>query len=89
MRSRLTRGCGRKAALALIREIHCYDVLEQVYGYQYTGLLNEPGHRMGLGNEDTEELYTAYAAYVRSVRGEQETAEEEAAEQPDALQRLA
>ncbi len=82
-------GLRPKSCPALIREIHCYDVLEQVYGYQYTGLLNEPGHRMGLGNEDTEELYTAYAAYVRSVRGEQETAEEEAAEQPDALQRLA
>lgn len=52
----------------LMREIHHYDMLEQVYGYQYTGLLNEPGHRNGLGNGDTEELFRAYCAHVQRVR---------------------
>ena len=52
----------------LIQEIHCYDMLEQVYGYQYTGLLNEPGFRMELGGTDTEELYTEYADYAKFVR---------------------
>ena len=61
-------GLRPKTCEALIREIRCYDMLEQVYGYQYTGLLNEPGVRMDLGGADTEELYTAYASYVRRVR---------------------
>lgn len=61
-------GLRPKDCEALIREIHCYDMLEQVYGYQFTGLLNEPGHRMGLGGEDTEEVYTAYAQYARAIR---------------------
>ena len=60
-------GLRPKDCEALIREIRCYDMLEQIYGYQYTGLLNEPGCRMGLGGTDTEELYTAYAAYVQQV----------------------
>ena len=50
-----------------------------MYGYQYTGLLNEPGHRMELGGPDTEALYTAYASYVQRVRGE--PAKEPAGEQ--------
>ena len=61
-------GLRPKDCEALIREIHCYDMLEQVYGYQFTGLLNEPGHRMGLGGEDTEEVYTAYAQYAKAIR---------------------
>ncbi len=60
-------GLAPKSCEKLIKEIHCYDMLEQVYGYQFTGLMNEPGHRMGLGREDTEELYTEYERYYQSV----------------------
>lgn len=52
----------------LIKEIRTYDSLEQIYGYQYTGLLNEPGYRMELGGEDTEKLYVQYSEYVKSIR---------------------
>lgn len=52
----------------LIKEIHQYDVLEQVYGYQYTGLLNEPGYRKNVGEERTEELYVKYLDYQQKVR---------------------
>lgn len=62
-------GLAPKTCENLIKEIHCYDMLEQVYGYQYTGLMNEPGHRMGLGREDTEQVYTDYQAYYQSVVG--------------------
>ena len=54
---------------ALVAEIRCYDMLEQVYGYQFTGLMNEPGHRMGLGLEETEVLYEKYLAYYQEKRG--------------------
>lgn len=52
----------------LIKEICDYDVLEQVYGYQYTGLLNEPGHRNGLGREETEVLYAEFYEYQKKIR---------------------
>lgn len=57
-----------KTGKELLREIHCYDMLEQVYGYQYTGLLNEPGHRMDLGDERTEILYREYEKYEKQIR---------------------
>ena len=52
----------------LIKEIEVYDSLEQIYGYQYTGLLNEPGFRMELGGEDTEVLYVQYEEYLKDIR---------------------
>lgn len=52
----------------LIKEIRNYDVLEQIYGYQYTGLLNEPGYRKNVGMEETEVLYTAYQKYQADLR---------------------
>lgn len=63
-------GLAPKTCDELIKEIHCYDMLEQIYGYQYTGLMNEPGFRVGLGRDDTEVLYTEYQKYYRSVIGE-------------------
>lgn len=60
-------GLRPKSCPELIEEIRHYDVLEQIYGYQFTGLMNEPGHRMELGGADTEELYTAYRAYVQRI----------------------
>lgn len=52
----------------LIHEIHEYDMLEQVYGYQYTGLLNEPGFRHNLGREETEVLYSKFYEYQEKIR---------------------
>lgn len=64
-------GLRPKSCPELIEEIRHYDILEQIYGYQFTGLMNEPGHRMELGGEDTEELYTAYQDYVRHIYGKE------------------
>lgn len=55
---------------ALLKEIHDYDMLEQVYGYQYTGLLNEPGkNSKHLGGADTEALYKEFYRYQLHRRG--------------------
>ena len=43
--------------------------LEQIYGYQYTGIMNEPGYRYNLGGEETEEFYRDYMAYLDSHLG--------------------
>jgi len=61
-------GLAPKTYEDLIKEIHNYDVLEQVYGYQYTGLMNEPGHRNNVGGPKTEDLYVKYEAYQEKVR---------------------
>lgn len=52
----------------LVREIQQYDILEQIYGYQFTGLLNEPGHGGMLGGERTERLYAQYMDYQKQIR---------------------
>jgi len=50
-------------------EIRQYDALEQLYGYQYTGHMNEPGKNdKNLGGKDTEDLYAAYYEYQKKVR---------------------
>ena len=55
---------------ALLKEIHDYDMLEQVYGYQYTGMLNEPGKNdKHLGGPATEELYEEFYKYQLERRG--------------------
>ena len=54
----------------LLKEIHDYDMLEQIYGYQYTGMLNEPGKNdKQLGLEETEVLYEQFYHYQRELRG--------------------
>ena len=53
----------------LLKEIRDYDMLEQIFGYQYTGLLNEPGkNRRNLGGKETETLYEAFYEYQRKRR---------------------
>ena len=55
---------------ALLKEIHDYDMLEQVYGYQYTGMLNEPGkNEKHLGGPETEVLYEEFYKYQMKQRG--------------------
>jgi len=55
---------------ALLKEIHDYEMLEQIYGYQYTGMLNEPGkNEKHLGGPETEVLYEEFYKYQRARRG--------------------
>ena len=54
----------------LLKEIHDYDMLEQIYGYQYTGMLNEPGkNQKHLGGPETEVLYEEFYKYQMKQRG--------------------
>jgi hypothetical protein len=48
----------------MLEEMQHYNDLEQIYGYQYTGIMNEPGYRYDLGGEETEEFYRDYMAYL-------------------------
>ena len=53
----------------LLKEIRDYDMLEQIFGYQYTGLLNEPGRNgRHLGGEETETLYAQFYEYQKKRR---------------------
>lgn len=54
-----------KSGDELIKEIRIYDEVENIYGYQYNGLLNNPERDICLGREDTVELYNEYSDYVR------------------------
>lgn len=51
----------------LLKEIHDYDMLEQIFGYQYTGLMNEPGYGKELGGDATEELFVRYKEYTEKI----------------------
>lgn len=61
-------GLQPKTCSKLIKEIRSYDMMEQIYGYQFTGLMNEPSHQMGLGGKDTVKLYTEYENYYSSIK---------------------
>lgn len=58
------KGLRPKKVKDMLEEMQHYNDLEQIYGYQYTGIMNEPGHRMGLGTEETEVFYSEYMAYL-------------------------
>lgn len=64
----LDNGLVPKTCSDLIKEIRTYDYLEQIYGYQYTGIMNPPGSGLGLGREDTQRLYGEYLEYYKSIR---------------------
>ncbi len=63
------KGLTPKDIEELSEEIRKYDALEQLYGYQYTGHMNEPGkNTKNLGGKDTEDLYAAYYEYQKKIR---------------------
>lgn len=53
----------------LIKEIRTYDKLEQIYGYQFTGLMNPPECKFNLGGEKAKVLYQEYGEYHKDVTG--------------------
>ncbi|MGB9809451.1 MAG: DUF4434 domain-containing protein, partial [Caldanaerobacter sp.] len=63
----LDNGLVPKSTEELIKEIRMYDDVEQIYGYQCTGIMNSPDFKYELGGEKTRELYTGYYEYYRSV----------------------
>ena len=58
-----------KSCDGLIKEIRTYDKLEQIYGYQYTGLMNSPENKYDLGGEKAKKLYEEYSKYHKKVTG--------------------
>jgi hypothetical protein len=51
----------------LIKEIRTYDKLEQIYGYQFTGLMNSPESKYNLGGEKAKQIYTEYSKYYKKI----------------------
>ena len=49
----------------LIKEIRTYDQLEQIYGYQFTGIMNPPESSRDLGGEKAKTLYRDYHQYYQ------------------------
>lgn len=64
----LDNGLVPKAIDALVREIADYDDVEQIFGYQFTGLMNTPDSPFDLGGRRSKDLYAAYARHVESLR---------------------
>lgn len=56
-----------KDGAALEQEIRIYDDVENIYGYEYVGHLNNPARSFRLGGEDTVALFRHYEAYRNSV----------------------
>ncbi len=55
----------------LIKEIRIYDDVEQIYGYQFTGMLNPPESPFNLGGEKAVDLYVKYEKYYNKFMEEQ------------------
>lgn len=51
----------------LIKEIRTYDKLEQIYGYQFTGIMNSPENKYNLGGQKSKNLYEEYSKYHKKV----------------------
>lgn len=65
----LDNGLVPKSVEELIKEIRMYDEIEQIYGYQYTGIMNSPNFRYNLGGNKTRELYKGYYEYYKTIIG--------------------
>ena len=69
----LDNGLVPKSMEALEREIRLYDAVEQVYGYQFTGLLTPPECPFDLGGDAARRLYRDYAEFFRRRTAPAET----------------
>lgn len=52
----------------LQKEILNYDVVEQILGYEFTGLMDSPKSRLHLGGKAAAEVYQAYEKYYKNHR---------------------
>lgn len=66
----IVEGLAPKTCPDLVKEIRAYDALEQIYGYQFTGLMNPPESRKDLGGEPARRLYRDYLDYYHGVQAE-------------------
>lgn len=63
----LDNGLVPKTYENLIKEIRTYDMLEQIYGYQFTGIMNTPDSSYDLGGEKAKDLYVKYKSYYENI----------------------
>ncbi len=47
----------------LIKEIRTYDKVEQIFGYQFTGIMDHTDDKFNLGGEPAKRLYNEYLKY--------------------------
>lgn len=64
----LDNGLIPKSGAELEREIAIYDDVEQIFGYQFTGLMNAPDSPHDLGGEAARQLYRDYERYYQRRR---------------------
>ena len=64
----LDKGLIPKSGAELEREIAIYDDVEQIFGYQFTGLMNAPDSPHDLGGEAARQLYRDYERYYQQRR---------------------
>jgi hypothetical protein len=64
----LDNGLVPKTCEELIKEIRIYDDVEQIYGYQYTGIMNSPDNKFNLGGEKAKQLYKEYINYYKQIK---------------------
>lgn len=70
----IEHGLVPKSGEELITEIRSYDDVEQIFGYQYTGLMSHPENEISVGGKAAEDLYVEYGRYYRTVTGIREEA---------------
>jgi hypothetical protein len=63
----LDNGLVPKSIDELVTEIRSYDAVEQIFGYQFTGIMNPPQSTHNLGGRPAKELYAAYRDYLLSL----------------------
>lgn len=56
----------------LLAEIKIYDDVENIFGYQYTGLISNPKRSINLGGKAPQEVFVDYQHYYRDVIKTQE-----------------
>ena len=64
----LDNGLVPKSIGELVSEIHAYDSVEQIFGYQFTGIMNLPDSPHNLGGGPAKQLYSDYHEHL-SGRG--------------------
>ncbi len=63
----LDDGLVPKTCPDLVEEIAIYRDVEQIYGYQFTGIMNVPSSPFDLGGERAKQLYVDYAGHYQRV----------------------
>ena len=72
----LDNGLVPKSIDELIDEIRSYDAVEQIFGYQFTGIMNPPESEHDLGGRRAKRMYVDYRDYLSRL-GERERSPEQ------------